>query len=66
MLKLPAQSPVDEVKFIPLLQRTAKILALLARSRHSPTLVLLSLLMPGGSMSLSANTLGSSFIYTRE
>lgn len=66
MLTLPVQSPEDEVNFLPLLQGTVKILALLAeRSRHSPTLVLLSKLMPEGSMPLSVNTPGSTVLYTQ-
>lgn len=59
MLTLPMQSPDDEVNFLPLLQGTVKILALLARrSWHSPTLILLPLPMSQGRTPLTVEHSG--------
>lgn len=65
MLTLPVQSSHDEVNFLPPLQGTVKILALLARrSRHLPNLVLLPLPVPGGSTPLTVSVLWGAVLLT--
>lgn len=65
VLTLPVQSSHDEVNFLPFLQGTVKILALLARRpRHLPNLVLLPLPMPGGSTPLTVSVLRGVVLFT--